>query len=410
MISGAGGAPAGASQGGGGSISIDGASWGSDGAGAGRASPTGASTAGGSSKIEAAAFKVAASEDRPARQTRRAGRRARGRGQHWPPWAVAQARPRQPGTGSAPGVWGPPGAPVASGARPPRAAPARGSGRPPARGGPGRRPHRASPARRAHRRPPGEWAHRGRLSGVARPVEEGSQGPPPPFARRSRAWPPGPTPCFRSGDPRAPGQRLLVARHRGTEVPQALQALGQEAARQDVVGGALEDGLELPTGAGQVPLVEERPPEGHARRWVGRVLLEALSRDERSPRRGHRPSGAPRPAERRAASPGPSPAASEGRRCAGWKPRCLRNVTVPGQMLPDLGPSRVRASVSRCAYWGQGSASQILTVLGQVLWAPLLSVTVCVTEYAPAIAVVVLDVRLVRGTASRRRTSRSTAR
>src|SRR2546426_1919655 len=56
-------------------------------------------------------------------------------------------------------------------------------------------------------------------------------------------------------------------------------ALLEEAARQEVVGSPLQDGLELGLGGLEVAAVEQRAAERHAGRGVERMLLEALAAD-----------------------------------------------------------------------------------------------------------------------------------
>ena len=73
------------------------------------------------------------------------------------------------------------------------------------------------------------------------------------------------------------GQRLLVARDGARDVAEALQALREEPAGQDVVGRALQDLLELDARRRPVAGVEEGAPEGHPRRRVVLVLLQPLA-------------------------------------------------------------------------------------------------------------------------------------
>jgi hypothetical protein len=63
------------------------------------------------------------------------------------------------------------------------------------------------------------------------------------------------------------------------QVAEALEALAQEPAGQDVVGSGAQDGLELGARRGEVTRVEERAAEGHARRGVRGMHLQTCPRD-----------------------------------------------------------------------------------------------------------------------------------
>src|SRR2546426_315641 len=75
---------------------------------------------------------------------------------------------------------------------------------------------------------------------------------------------------------RGEGERRLEAVARAGEVAEPLQALPEESAGQDVVGGTLEDDLELGPRGGDVAGVQQGSTERHARGGIGRVLLQAL--------------------------------------------------------------------------------------------------------------------------------------